>query len=456
MGARKVLAVAGREFRHTVLTKAFLFAIVGLPILIAGVGVVAGLIMAGHKEPPLVGTVVVVDGDGAVSEATQARFDRKPESAIEEVAQSLQATGPVMTIDPGAIAAAASRGEVKVAVENVRHEAPSIDESLRARVRSGELLAVIAVPRALVDPPAPDGEPQRFAVLFRDRLDSDHIRIIERRAAEAIVDVRVARSGRTRDELDRLLSRPEAASERMRGDGTIAPEDSELAKVKSMMLPMAFMMLLWISTFAAGNQLLMTTIEEKSNRVMEVLLSAISPTQLLAGKILGQGVVGLILVTVYGGLGIAGLIAAASADLVAPLQLVAFGIYFLMGFFMVASLLAAVGSAVNDLREANSLMTPVMLILIAPLMLWMPISQAPNGAIATIFSFIPPAIPFVMILRVTAEEAVPLWQVIATIVWGGVSTLAMIWGAGRVFRIGVLMQGKPPSPIELLRWIRRG
>jgi ABC-2 type transport system permease protein len=128
-----------------------------------------------------------------------------------------------------------------------------------------------------------------------------------------------------------------------------------------------------------------------------------------------------------------------------------------MAYFMVASMMAAVGSAVSDLREANSLLTPVMMILMIPLFLWMPISQAPNGMLAQAFSFLPPAIPFVMILRVGSDEGVAphlWWQIPGTIVWGYLCMGGMVWMAGKIFRVGVLMTGKPPSPLELFRWIR--
>jgi ABC-2 type transport system permease protein len=198
----------------------------------------------------------------------------------------------------------------------------------------------------------------------------------------------------------------------------------------------------------------MSTIEEKSNRVMEVLLSALSPFQLIAGKILGHGGVGLLIGVVYSSLGIAALIAASWTNLIDALDLVYLGVFFIMAYLMIASIMTAVGSAVSDLREANTLITPVMIVVMIPLILWMPISQAPNGGLAVAFSFIPPAIPFVMILRVTADEAVPAWQIPATILWGYACVLGMIWMAAKIFRIGVLMYGKPPSPLQLLKWVR--
>jgi len=120
---------------------------------------------------------------------------------------------------------------------------------------------------------------------------------------------------------------------------------------------------------------------------------------------------------------------------------------------MVASMMSAVGSAVSDLREAQSLVGPVMMILMVPLILWAPIIDNPNGWLATVVSFVPPATPFVMILRLTAStEPVPMWQTLASIVWGFGCAVGMLWIASRIFRVGVLMQGKPPTPKELLRW----
>jgi ABC-2 type transport system permease protein len=130
--------------------------------------------------------------------------------------------------------------------------------------------------------------------------------------------------------------------------------------------------------------------------------------------------------------------------------------YFVMAYFMIAAMLAAVGGSVSELRDAQSLVGPVMLVLMLPLLLWMPISENPNGLLATVASFLPPLIPFVMILRTTGSaEPIAAWQIALSIVVGAAATVGMVWAAARVFRVGILMQGKPPTPLELLRWIRR-
>jgi ABC-type Na+ efflux pump permease subunit len=233
--------------------------------------------------------------------------------------------------------------------------------------------------------------------------------------------------------------------------GTKAKENLELR----FMIPGGFMMLMWIAAFTSANQLLTTTIEEKSSKVIEVLLSATSPLELLAGKILGQGFVSLLMLSTYGAAGLAGLAFLTMLDIVPLSSLILFFLWFLLAYFMVASIMAAVGSAVSDLREAQSLVQPAMIVMMIPLLLWLPISENPTGWLATITSFVPPIGPFVMVLRTTgAVEPIPLWQIGLALAVNGFSTIALVWIASRVFRIGVLMQGKPPTPMELLRWAR--
>ena len=131
-------------------------------------------------------------------------------------------------------------------------------------------------------------------------------------------------------------------------------------------------------------------------------------------------------------------------------------VFFLIAYFTIAALMTAVGSAVNDLREAQSLIGPVMIVLILPMLLWMPISENPNGAVAVVSSMLPPIQPFAMVMRLAAaNEPVPEWQIWLGAGIGALSVFAFVWGASRIFRVGVLMQGKPPSPLELLRWIRQ-
>lgn len=275
--------------------------------------------------------------------------------------------------------------------------------------------------------------------------------LFSRVAREATVIARVERTGADLAQARALVREPQADTARMTKEGTQAKEQTELR----FLIPGGFMMLMWIATFTSANQLLTTTIEEKSSKVIEVLLSAASPLELLSGKILGQSLVSLLMVSTYGAAGIAGLAFMTMLDIVPLSTLVLFLVWFVLAYFMVASIMAAVGSAVSDLREAQSLVQPAMIALMIPLVLWLPITENPTGWLATIASFVPPAGPFVMVLRTTAAvEPIGFWQIAIALIVNAGATIALVWIASRIFRVGVLMQGKPPTPRELLRWAR--
>jgi ABC-type Na+ efflux pump permease subunit len=220
------------------------------------------------------------------------------------------------------------------------------------------------------------------------------------------------------------------------------------------MLPAAFMILLFASVMTGGQSLMTTTVEEKSSRVVEVLLSAVSPMQLMAGKIMGQMAVGFIVLAVYAGMGLATLMSFAMLGLVDISLLFYLVVFYLISYFVVASLLGAIGAAVNEMREAQNLMGPVMIVLMVPWLLWMPISRAPDSTFAVVASFVPPINPFVMLIRMTSSSPPPTWQVWLSILVGVVSVYAALWFAAKVFRVGVLMFGRPPNLATLIRWAR--
>src|SRR5262245_37164366 len=162
--------------------------------------------------------------------------------------------------------------------------------------------------------------------------------------------------------------------------------------------------------------------------------------------------VGLVILVAYAGLGISGLVLASMLHVIDWWNLVFLGIYFIIAFFLIASLMAAVGSAVSDVREANSLIGPVMVVLIIPMVLWMPIMRNPNSTFAQVCSFVPPISPFIMVLRLSGSEKIPTWQVPASILVGVLGSIVAVWAAAKIFRIGVLMYGKPPNFRTLVKW----
>jgi ABC-type Na+ efflux pump permease subunit len=482
----KTWIVAWREFKSTALTKAFILAVVLVPAMIIALGVL-GPMLFNPQPPPLRGTIVVIDSpDAPIADAAKVEFsnenilkrirgmsqarEEKP-SGLAEAGSSMM-TDPELMRNPRSMSAVTREFEIDLTLDTSRQ--PSELEDVKAMLVRGEIVAIVTTvePKPATQPEAatqadqaapasapalatapPTASPKVPTLYVPSNMNVKHTGLIEDLVQASTARAHIEAAGLDVQTVRDLARAPEPNTVRISKEG-VEKSEGKGTKVFKMMLPMGFMMLLWIGSFVSANYLLTTTIEEKSNKVMEVLLSAVSPMQLMGGKIIGQALVGFVMVGMYLAMAMAGLTAAAAADLIEWYDLVYFVLYYIMAYFMIASIMAAIGSAVNELREAQSLMTPAMLLLMIPLMLWLPISDSPNGTLATVTSFIPPLIPFVMILRVTGGEPIAQWQIIASLVIGFGSMFAMIWMAAKIFRIGVLMYGKPPSPLELIKWLR--
>jgi ABC-2 type transport system permease protein len=138
---------------------------------------------------------------------------------------------------------------------------------------------------------------------------------------------------------------------------------------------------------------------------------------------------------------------------ITPLMLVSFVLFFLLGFFFYASLYAAIGAAVNTVQEANNLVFPVLAPIIVGMVCFMPVLQAPDGALAITLSMIPGISPLIMFLRIVALTP-PLWQIALSIALLGLGIAGVLWVSARIYRVGILMYGKKPTFPELMKWVR--
>ncbi len=462
----KVLTIAWREFKHTALTRGFIFGAVIVPALITGLVAIMPLLLKPNVTP-LIGVVKVASDDPALLRALEIEIDPKRllerrGALFQELAESTDLeSSPVGGGNPAENAAkagelmnavAAGSGRIKVDLKVEAAPLTAVDD-LKAQLRKGEIVALIICPADSPSEPSAStpATSSPCHLLVGEDSPPNHNSILERVLADALVRVRADRAGQDVDELRNLVRTPDVSVQRLTAAGG-AVEENRAART---LIPMGFMMLLWISTFVSANYLLTTTIEEKSNKVMEVLLSAVSPMELLTGKILGQALVSTLMMLLYAATAGAALSALAVMNLIHPIQVLWFICFFIMAYFMIASIMAGVGSAVNDLHEAQSLIAPAMMSMIIPLILWPIIAENPNGLLGTVMSFVPPVAPFIMILRLTAaSEQAPLWQTLLALIWGYGCMIGMIWLASRIFRVGVLMTGKPPTPLELIRWAR--
>jgi ABC-2 type transport system permease protein len=272
----------------------------------------------------------------------------------------------------------------------------------------------------------------------------------------AVSKVRLSDSGMDSELIKQLSQRVSAKTFKV-AEGGVKEESGALAVVLSYIL----VFILYMTLIFYGTFVMRGVIEDKSSRVIEILLSSAKPYQIMAGKVLGIGAVGLVQVAVWGlSIFLLSSISAYFAFMAGlPLPsvsiwtMVAFIGFFLIGYMLYASLYAALGSMGNSEAEVQSLQWPAIAPLIFSIVIMMSIIKDPNGTMAVVLSMIPFFSPMLMFLRISLH-AVPLYQVILCLVFCFMTIGFMIWVAGRIFRIGILMYGKRPTFPEVLKWIR--
>lgn len=227
--------------------------------------------------------------------------------------------------------------------------------------------------------------------------------------------------------------------------------------------PSGFVYLLWVAIFSIMQMLLSNMIEEKSNRIIEVLLSSVTPGELMMGKLVGIAAIGLTMIGAWMAalFGILSWKSGGASEFAGQVFVVlrtsnlvpVFAVYFLLGYLMYAAFILSIGSVCNTLKEAQSYMAVMTMIMMVPLMTMTFIPKDPNGAVARILSWIPLYTPFTMMNRATADP--PLVDLVGTLLLLLVTTGAALYLAGKIFRIGILRTGQPPKLVELLKWALR-
>lgn len=331
----------------------------------------------------------------------------------------------------------------------------AVIEELNRRVGDQELFAYFVVGE---DPVENVGE---FKYVSSNLTDDDLLDWFSGLASDVVRERRLE-ARQIDKEIAAWVQQPLDFSTRRVGEGGAEEEVDTQDRVRQW-APAAFVYLLWIAVFTIAQMLLTNTVEEKSNRIMEVLLSSISPVQLMAGKIAGIAATGL---TVLGTWVVFLYLAARfipammgespSFDLSViatdPIYIGSFLIYFVLGYLFFAALLVGIGSVCNSLKEAQNMMMPVMVLLMVPLFLMMPVAEDPNSTLAKVASYIPPFTPFVMMNRAAAPPTT--FEYVTTTILLVASIALALWGAAKIFRIGVLMTGKPPKLSEIFKWLR--
>jgi ABC-2 type transport system permease protein len=406
-----------REYLENVRTKAFLIGIVLTPVWMGLIFLLPKL-MGGPKTEH----VVIIDETSELLAPLQAVLEKSTTPTFE------------IQVEPAA-----------GAWEPGPEGAPSRIEALKAQAGLGEHYLVVLTPPVLEKRAAKEGEHAHG--VFGPTGGS-------LRGAQGILTGTVSKLVTERILTERGIAQ-ETADLIQRPATTFTPvnEEGRRANPFQAVMPFMMMILLYMGIVGISQMLISSTLEEKANRVYEVLLSSISPFQLMAGKILGICAVGLTLLTLWSGGGLVAASLQGMGDAVSGAQIGWFVVYYLLGFLMIASLMVAIGSACNTVKEAQNLMAPVSMMLALPMILAMTTLQDPNGPLATVASFIPPFTPFMMMARMAGAPAPPTWQIWATLGVLLLGTYIAIRLAARVFRVGILLYGQPPSLKQIWRWM---
>ncbi len=420
---RKVWLVLKREYGTRVRTKGFVIGTLALPVLV--VALLAFSVFMAERTASQPVKLAILDEAGGLAQAVAAGLNQKLPNG--------QPAFRIVDVLEGPVGAEAEQG-------------------LSTKVQQGELDAYILLP--------PDAV-QSGRAEFRAGTAGDFSMLHDVTAAvnSALIARRLRDRGIHLEDLRNVVRGAEVKLVKVSKEG-VAEE-----KGQTFVIAMAVPMILYTTLLIYGVITMRSVLEEKTTRTVEVLVSSIRPSQLLAGKILGVAAVGFTQYLIW--MGCAGLVAGygramavvvrpgvSLPSLHLPLSLLVYTvIFFLGGYFLYSALYAAVGAAVSSESDAQQMQWPVTLPLVLSVVMFVYVLREPNTTPVVILSEIPFFAPILMLVRIAAHRP-PFWQIGLSIGLLAVTTMGVVRLAARIYRVGLLMYGKRPSLAEVIRWFR--
>jgi len=436
---RKLFAVIRREFMVRVHTKAFVISTILGPVMMGFLFVFPMLMESRDRAPK---RVVVVD-------AASGEFGLRVTEAL---------TGARRGLGPDA---AARFGVTRLAA-GVGNLAP-LDSLIQVtgvkNAGSEALVGVVLVTDSVI-------ETGRMHYYGSNVGSLSEMGDLQRILRQAVIGERLGRAG-VDPAILAVATAPVSLETARVSNGQVSGESGE----SSFILAYVMSFMLYLALLLYGTQVMSSVLEEKSNRIMEVLVSSLSPFELMLGKVLGVGSVALLQLGIWSGtaklltsqrVAIAGLLGAAPSDAMSmPIPaisgslLIVYLTFFVLGFFLYAGAYAAVAATCSTQQEAQQAALPVTLCIVVGLLLMFSLLDEPNGTLARTMSLIPLFAPFVTPVRYSLSP-LPLTEVLASAGLTALGVLAVSWVAGRIYRVGILMYGKRATVVEIFRWIRTG
>jgi ABC-2 type transport system permease protein len=433
----KMLAVLKREYLQAVRKKMFIIMTFLMPVLMAGLFVLPGLMMSrgmGEKK------VVVVDGTGQLREAIEGK------AKAEKDGDDLELGGKNRDL-PGKlqIQYVASTGDMEKAAK------PYLDR-MNTEDKKERIDSVFVVPANALT--ASDAKLKYYS---RSATDFITQKQVSDKVNRGVQQYRLAQRGIAGADVEALLEKLDVEAVQLSKSG-----EQKKGGTANFIVGFILVGLLLIPSFVYGLEIMRGIIQEKTDRVSEVLISSMSPTQLLVGKILGVALVGLTQVTVWfliaagAGLYIGAVGAMAGFNvlqLIRPMTFVYFLIFFLLAYLTYVCVYAIGGAVCNSEKEAQQLIAPITMLMMLPWFLMAGLITNPESALSVGFSLSPVFGPLTMYVRTLVSEP-PMWHILLSIVIEIATIALFFWVTAKIFRIGILSYGKRPTIPELWRWLK--
>ncbi len=436
---RKILRIVKREYLTAVKTKSFIIALFVMPVIMGGSGIAMALFQGQVDITDK--KIAVLDFSGVATEMLIEAVQTRNEAEVvdKETGKKVKPAYVIEVLEPNKEDPLTQRLE------------------LSDRIRQGKLQAFLEIgPQVLHPENAPDSA---YIYYYAKSAAMDPVRgWIESPLNTYLRKARLTEAGVEEAQSGEILAWISIAPLGLVSvDETGKVRDARrVSEAEAVLAPLILFFLFFMMIMMGAMPLLQAIMEEKTARIAEVLLGYVKPFQFMAGKVLGGLSVSLTGAAFYFACGTVGLTLAGWTEYI-PFRIMPwFFAYLILAILMYGSLLAALGSACNDSKDAQNLTFPAMIPLFIPMFLLMPILQEPTSKFATVLSLFPPFTPMLMLLRLSVPAGIPAWQP-----WVGLAgvilfALFSIWVGGRIFRMGILMQGQPPKLSNILKWALRG
>ena len=443
----KIWRVATTEYLNAVRSKAFILGVLLLPVIMA---ISIGVQVYAQKKTDLTPRrLAVLDRSGQLYEALAAKAKARNEALrTQPPSVSVELQGQRLKMD--------LPQQPEFVLEPFKFlgdDLKTAELQLSERVRRKELFAFLIIGKAILAPDATN----HTELLYHTQTPTFHelpswldntlnAEIRERRFTAAGVDSQQVRQLSRQVPLQRLG----LAQQKTTGEVIAAKLENRIA---THAVPIGAMLLLFMVVMSSAPALLNTVLEEKMQKISEVLLASVSPFQLMLGKLFGTVLVSLTLSTLYL-VSVAWMLWKFGLLGHVPGHLFAwFFLFQLLALLMFGSMFIAVGAACSEIRDAQNLIVPVMMVLLIPMLTWMAVLQTPASPFSRALSLFPPATPLIMFLRIAIPPSVPGWEIALSLVLTTLFTLGSVWVSAKIFRLGILSQGQTPSIPKLIAWV---